>query len=96
MDDKKGIYDNWFDNECKNFKQNVNRAMRKYRASGSNADREDFCEMRRNYKRLINNKKWDFYNEKSRKIMEAARQKNKELFGHFSVVRNQSLMTSPH
>ena len=76
--------DNWFDYECKNFKQVVNRAMRKYRVSCSHLDRQVFCTMRRNYKRIINRKKNEFYNDRTRDIMEAAKQKDsKKIWSYF-------------
>ena len=80
--------DNWFDDECKNFKRVVNRVMRNYLTSRSHFDREIFCTTRRNYKKLITSKKNSFFYDKTRQIIDAAKNKDSKKF--WSFFRNRS------
>ena len=75
--------DNWYDNECKQFKHIVNRALRTYRASGSPSDRDSFCEARRNYNALLRKKKHNFFDITARQIIDAARLKDSKRFWSF-------------
>ena len=61
-------YKMWFDMECKNFKLQVRRSLHNYTNKRSNVNKENYIQLRKQYKDLINRKK-TLFNERRASVL---------------------------
>ena len=74
----------WFDNECYVAKQNYVSALNKYNSCKSSSNRNEFCQLKVIYKRIVKRKKNIYEHEKLKKIERLRHQKPKDFWKLFS------------
>ena len=57
-------YSKWFDNDCKNMRNTINRDLKRYQNSKSNVDKVRYVNNRKHYKNLIKEKRAIYNNNK--------------------------------